>query len=229
MNRWRIPSFLTLSAAMTALVFAAPGCLKTRTQVRPDSGAQEESYDGSRGGAPAPKQSRVEIEEMKTEITRISGKLDEIDHVQRTRNSADVSESLARLDARVAELEKNQILVMSELKELKDHGVATPSGKAGAAAGASKPGKREAAEARFAAGETEYGARNYKKAIVEYSKVQEVFPKSPRVPASLFKIGLCFEKLGMTKEAQGFFSELTEKYPNSAEAKRARGKLKDQM
>ncbi|MBI2606933.1 MAG: tetratricopeptide repeat protein [Deltaproteobacteria bacterium] len=228
MNRWRTPSFLPLSAAVAALVFAAPGCLKTRTQVRPDSGAQEESYDGTRG-APAPKQSRVEIEEMKTEITRISGKLDEIDHVQRTRNSADVSESLARLDTRVAELEKNQILVMSELKELKDHGVAAPSGKAGAAAGASKPGKREAAEAHFAAGETEYGAKNYKKAIVEYSKVQEVFPKSPRMPASLFKIGLCFEKLGRTKEAQGFFSELTEKYPNSAEAKKARGRLKDQM
>ncbi len=221
MNRWKTVSAL----ALTALLAATSGCLKTRTQVRPDNGAQGEAVDEGSRGASAPKQSRVEIEEMKTELTRLSGKLDEIDHAQRARNSTDVTEALTRLDNRVVELEKNQILVMSELKDLKDHGIAAPAGKPGTAVGASKTGKREAAEAHFNAGETEYSAKNYKKAIVEYSKVQEAFSKSPRVPASLFKIGLCFEKLGMAKEAQGFYSELTEKYPNSAEAKKARGKL----
>src|SRR5581483_2981140 len=89
------------------------------------------------------------------------------------------------------------------------------------------PKGKDAAEAHFGLGEAEYGLKNYKKAIVEYSKVQDASPKSPRVSASLYRIGMSFKHLNMQKEAKGFFSELVERYPKSPEAKKARDKLKE--
>ncbi len=76
-------------------------------------------------------------------------------------------------------------------------------------------------------GEVEYAQKSYKKAIVEFSKVQELNPKSARVPATLYKIGLCFQRLNMPKESKDFFAELQERYPNSSEAKKARAKTSE--
>ena len=238
----------TLLIAATLLL---SGCLKTRTQMHGDADASAEPNSATKK-TPA----NYEMEEIKNEVTRLNGKVEELDHEQRSSRSADLRSSIANLETRVVELEKNQVLILTELKDIKDNQTAKPAPAAphtnqtvksllqegnallaeknfeGAAEKfraviAKKPKPAESAEAQFGLGEGEYAQKNYKKAIVEYSKVQEIFSKSPKTPASLYKIGLCFQKLNMQKESRDFFSELTERYPNSPEAKKARGKSKD--
>ena len=64
-----------------------------------------------------------------------------------------------------------------------------------------------------------FGKKSYKKAIVEYSKVQETYAKSVRIPAALYRIGTSFLKINMPKDAKSFFNLLLERYPKSPEAK----------
>jgi TolA-binding protein len=240
-----------LVIAALLMVFSQTACMKTRSQIKGDPSESAEATVNPRPGSTA----AYEMEEVKSELTRISGKLEEVEHAQQLQNTSEVKEYASRLDARIAELEKNQMLLLSEVKALKDKEAQVVAREKEAAVPASdllseassllaqkhyeeatekykavlnKGAKgKDGAEALFGLGECEFGQKNFKKAIVHYSKVQEVFAKSPRVPASLYKIGLSFERLNMPKEAKGFFNELNERFPKSAEAKRARSKVKE--
>jgi tol-pal system protein YbgF len=248
---------MTVMSAMLAasVALSQSACMKTRSQIKGSGDAEQGDSDDSAAKGGAPRGNRYEVEEIKSEVTRISGKLDEVEHQQRTTNYGELKEYTVRLDGRIAELEKNQLLVMGELKALKDNqaAAATAAREAAVPAGdllnqgnkllaqqncqdaAEKfrallnknPKGKEAAEAHFGLGEAEYCDKDFKKAIVQYSKVQDMNPKSARVPASLYKIGLSFQHLNMQKEARNFFNELIEKYPKSAEAKKARSKSKE--
>lgn len=254
------PLKLSFYILTLALSVSQTACLKTRAQLKSEQGQSHEQPGGNDTGAadksgPAKPSLSEELEMLKNEVTRVSGKIDELEHQSHQQNYAELKEFLARVDSRVADLEKNQILVMSELKALKDkeaekeasvREAARPAGdllsEANKLLGEKKCDEaadkfrtllskgikgKEAAEAHYGLGESNFCQKDYKKAIVQYSKVQEAFMKSPRVPASLYRIGLAFQHLNMTKESKGFFSELVERYPNSPEAKKARAKVKE--
>jgi len=74
--------------------------------------------------------------------------------------------------------------------------------------------------------EAYYQLKQYKKAIVDYSKFPEKFTTSKKMPVALLKIGQSFDALGMRDDAKSFYQELIEKFPKSQEAKKARSKLK---
>lgn len=239
----RTSLFIVLSLL---IAFSQTACLKTRAQIKGDDPGDEMASDEAK-----PKTGvSYQIEELRNEMTRLNGRLEEIDHTQRGQNVGDLRETMTKLDGRVAELEKNQVLVMTEIKALKDKSEAQEAAAREAAVPVSKvlaeayqllnqkkfedaaekfggairrnaKGK-DAADAYFGLGEAEFGLKHYKKAIVNYSKVQESSAKSGHIPASLYKMGLSFQQLNMNKEAKGFFAELADKYPKSPEAKKAR-------
>src|SRR5262249_38097999 len=111
----------TAFTLLLGLALGQTGCLKTRAQLK---GEQDQSGDAAQDDTgkpmPAPK-GNYELEEIKAEVTRLSGRLDELDHNTRGQpNATQLKEYVTRLDGRVPELEKNQVLIMSELKALKD-------------------------------------------------------------------------------------------------------------
>ncbi len=81
-------------------------------------------------------------------------------------------------------------------------------------------------EAFFIRADSYFRQKDYKKSIVDFSRFPEKFQKSKMLPPALLKIGNAFDLLGMRDDAKGFYQELTEKFPKSAEAKQARAKLK---
>ncbi|RJQ63120.1 MAG: tol-pal system protein YbgF [Desulfobacteraceae bacterium] len=81
--------------------------------------------------------------------------------------------------------------------------------------------------AQFWIGETYYREKWYEKAILEYQKVIESYPKGNKVQSSLLKQGLSFQNLGDKASARLILSELMKKYPQSSEAKIASQKLKE--
>jgi len=81
-----------------------------------------------------------------------------------------------------------------------------------------------APEAQILIGDGFYEEGNYRAAILAYQKVRETWPKSRFLPDALLKLGLCFDKLNMKKEAIAFLEEAA-KFSGQEAGKRAKAKL----
>jgi len=88
------------------------------------------------------------------------------------------------------------------------------------------PKSERADNAQFWIGEIYYREKWYEKAILEYQKVIENYPKGNKVPASLLKQGLAFLNLGDKNNSRLILKELIKKHPKSNEAKIAKDKVK---
>jgi len=88
------------------------------------------------------------------------------------------------------------------------------------------PKSERADNAQFWIGEIYYREKWYEKAILEYQKVIENYPKGNKVPASLLKQGLAFLNLGDKNNSRLILEELIKKHPKSNEARIAKGKVK---
>lgn len=71
-----------------------------------------------------------------------------------------------------------------------------------------------------------FSKKDWKKAIVSFQKFRDANPKSKKFADVTYKIGICFQELGLKEEAKTFFDEVIAKFPNSAEAKKAKAHLK---
>ena len=89
------------------------------------------------------------------------------------------------------------------------------------------PKSERADNAQFWIGEIYYREKWYEKAILEYQKVIENYPKGNKVPASLLKQGFAFLNLGDKTNSRIILQELIKKFPQTNEAKIAKDKLKD--
>ena len=89
------------------------------------------------------------------------------------------------------------------------------------------PKSDRADNAQFWIGEIYYREKWYEKAILEYQKAIENYPKGNKVPASLLKQGFAFLNLGDKANSRIILQELIKKFPQTNEAKIAADKLKD--
>jgi tol-pal system protein YbgF len=87
------------------------------------------------------------------------------------------------------------------------------------------PRSENADNAQFWIGESYYSEKWYEKAILEYQKVIENYPKGNKVPAALLKQGFAFFNIGDQANARLILKELIRKYPDSNEARTAGEKL----
>lgn len=79
--------------------------------------------------------------------------------------------------------------------------------------------------AQFWIGECFYFDGKYEKAILEYEKVVQNYPKGNKVPDALLKQALSFMKLGDTTSAKLLLQRVINDYPNTTSARRAREEL----
>ncbi len=218
------------------------GCLRTRSQIHDDD-------DGP--GKPIPAQvtevkGQYALDEIKGEMTRMNGRLEDMERAQKQAAQTDKSkDEVKALEARIMELEKAQIDMIEALKKMEGQAQANkdPSDLLSKGQQAMEEKSYDAAidhlsaylkspkakaleEAFFLRGEAFYESKQYKKAIVDFSKFPEKFTKSKHTAVALLRIGQSFEALGMKDDAKGFYQELVEKFPKSSEAKTAKKKLK---
>jgi tol-pal system protein YbgF len=79
-----------------------------------------------------------------------------------------------------------------------------------------------AANAVYWMGECRFDAREYRQAVAQYARVVKKYPGSNKIPDSLFKIGVAYERLGEMAKAQQVFEAILTTYPKSALAELAR-------
>ena len=87
------------------------------------------------------------------------------------------------------------------------------------------PQSDNADNSQFWIGETYYREKWYEKAILEYQKVIETYPRGNKVPASFLKQGLAFLNLRDKANSRLILEELTKKFPKSSESSIAKQKL----
>ncbi|HVP14841.1 MAG TPA: tol-pal system protein YbgF [Terriglobales bacterium] len=79
--------------------------------------------------------------------------------------------------------------------------------------------------AQYGVGECFYAQSKFDSAAVEYEKVEQQYPQGDKVPAALWKLALCREKLGQAGQARKTMEDLVKRYPLSGEAQLARDRL----
>ena len=87
------------------------------------------------------------------------------------------------------------------------------------------PDSKNADNAQFWIGEIYYREKWYEKAIVEYQKVVEDYPKGNKVRSAMLKQGYSFLNIGDKANARLILKDLISKYPNTTEAQLANQKL----
>jgi tol-pal system protein YbgF len=236
---------LALLASATALLTLLTGCLKTRSQLRDDD-------DEDRRPVPAKvqevqPQGAYVIDEIKSEMTRLQGRVEDVERTQRqetTQHNKQAKEQIQTLENRVQELEQAQAQMLEAIKKIQSSAPVADQPdvfnkgkneyKAGKFDDAAEtlsdylkaPKGKHIEEATFLRGESYFALKQYKKAILDYSKFPEKFTSSRKLPTALFKIGQSFEALGMKEDAKGFYLEVVEKFPKSPEATKAKKKVK---
>lgn len=193
------------------------------------------------------------FEELKDEMTRLAGRIEDLERAEKARSTQQSSaarsvstEDFTHLEERLVSLEKRMEALQSsrsevsvaappavtkpeevfhQAKELFDDGNYQEAEEK-LSLYLKVPKIKKFQEALFLKGECLYRLKEYKKAVVEYSRFPEKYPQSSHMPEALYKIALSFDALGMKDDAQGFYQELVEKFPKSQQAIKARKKLK---
>jgi len=240
------------------------GCLKTRAQLRNESGPEVRSDFRGEGGeerssarapssAPAVQDVKPQVnylvEEMKDELTRLSGRVEDLERQQRenekSSNQEQAKETFHALEVRVSQLEKDQQSIQESARQAQEEALVRqdPADLLKETRTLFKEGKYQEVldqlaklqrlpkfkgleDVFFLKGESLFHLKQYKKAVVEFSRFPEKFTHSPHLPEALFKIGLSFDAMGMKEDAKGFYQDLVEKFPRSTQAKTARKKIK---
>jgi tol-pal system protein YbgF len=79
--------------------------------------------------------------------------------------------------------------------------------------------------AQYGVGECLFAQSAFDSAAAAYQAVGERWPKSDRAAASLYRLGLCQERLGRVSDAKKTFEELVRRFPTAAETGLARDRL----
>jgi TolA-binding protein len=240
----RYPLILTLVLAFMGIC----GCLRTRDQIRdgsPETTETQEVYQAPTVNSvqTSPPAAQYDIDEVKQEITRLQGHLEDLERKQKELegSKADTSkedDTIKKMEERLEKLEQNFNELNETLKKPSASGSFFDKGKTQFGSGhfdeavellssyLRTPSPKKAEEATFLRAESYFKLKEYKKAIVDYSRFPEKYNRSSHLPMALYKIGLSFEALGMKDDAKGFYQEILDKYPKFSELKKVKAKLR---
>jgi len=82
-----------------------------------------------------------------------------------------------------------------------------------------------ASNAQYWIGEAYYRQREFSRAVIEFRKVIDAYPKSAQVPEALLKIGMCHRALEDQAQAREAWEQVAKDYPGTNAASQARSLL----
>jgi TolA-binding protein len=85
---------------------------------------------------------------------------------------------------------------------------------------------KEADKNPFGVAEEKFDNKSYREAILDYEKYRKTYPKGKSFAAATYKIGLCFQEMGLADDARAFYEEVVSKFPKAKETKLAQAQLK---
>lgn len=199
------------------------GCLTTRSQLKEQNKLQTEvaSLQETKAEVTA---KQVDIEKQMRDF---NGRIEVLElSVKELRDSMQNKESQTKLDNELVDnkfktVQEALLKIESELQKLYndvDKLKKSPS--------SSTPKKPTQTLGNYGLAEVEFANKKWKEAAVGYQKYRDANPKGANYADATYKIGVCFQEMGMKSESKAFFEEAIERFPNSRTAEKAKYRLK---
>lgn len=229
------------------------GCLQTRAELRGEqntnSGLQEQTRSqqeqvrsqpvaqntsSAPSAAVAPMASKpmptaTRLEEIEEQMRQLSGRVDVVENNLGQLNAAAANDKGSGVSEKKV-LEDRLMIYEEAIKKLEAQVQALEESRKGPstnlAAGGGGKSSASAGAALHADGEAHFKAKKWKDAIVSFSNYRDQYPKGKLYADATYKIGVCFQELGMRDQAKPFLEEVTGKFPGTKEAKKASYRLK---
>jgi TolA-binding protein len=214
----------------SSLVFGLTNCIVTRSQL------SESPNPASRYNVPktynspkpisGPVKTSQEVAALETQLRSYEdqfrtmlGRIEELETKASTANKPD-SDRVKDLEQAISEMLVQQEQLKNEIKASREAQIqAAQKAKEQAAAAPIVPtGNLEVADKLFSEGRWEVAAQ-------EYQEFRKKNPKSDETSIVTYKIGVCFQELGLKNEAKTFFNSVIKSYPNSKASKFAKFRL----
>lgn len=228
-----------LAALCILAIFGLSGCLVTKADLKEGEGGSATTRRNNQDQVSTAQRANAETvsrtSEMETSLREMGGRLEVLENKigqndqSSGRSQRQTEEQLQETNKKVALLQEEMTRMESQIQALSEQVAAT------ATANANRPekvdekpttGGKGDKTALFDAGEDHFSKKEWRKAILNYQKYRDTQPKGKKFPEATYKIGVCFQELGMKDEAKTFYDELIGKFPSSAEARRAKIRLK---
>lgn len=238
---------MTRSTFFVCTLVLLTGCLKTRADLRAEgsepevqkqtAGQQREERIAKNTSAPAapakppPMTTAARFEEYDDQMRHLNGRLDVVENSISQLVAGKQGENAAQakdkqmLDLKLQAYEEALKKLETQIVTLNDE-VARLKTAAAPPAPVASPRSLAKGRTPFDEGEAHFNAKKWKDAIDSYQKYRDSYPKGKSYAEATYKIGACFQELGMKDEAKLFFEEVKEKFPGSKEAKKAAIRLK---
>lgn len=173
---------------------------------------------------------KVSEGDLQKKITTIENKLAMIEAAlleQEQKNTQALTELRTELGQSLKDL-ATSMSAMTSAKSGKSTGKGDKAAHSGANSSANGSAKLGGADLQsFNEAEDLFYKKEWRKAVLAYEKYRSTYPKGSSYAMATYKIGVCFSELGMATEAEAFYSEVLEKFPQSKAAKSAAYRLKN--
>ena len=223
--------YIVALLALTVMV----GCLKTRAELEAEETGkvqQRQTIIQQKSAAVKPAPHHVggqqsANEEYDEQFRGLSGRVEADENsvaqlkVQKQADREAAAADKKQLDAKLQAYEEALRKLETQLQALSEEVAHLKTPPPEPVAAPSKGGKNT-----YDVGEEHFTAKKWKEAIVSFQKYRDANPRGKQYADATYKIGVCFQEIGMKDEAKSFMEEVTAKFPNSKEAKKAVIRLK---
>ena len=232
---------IKLALSVVAALFLS-SCLKTRSELGQDYQSQvysKKQADNQKQASNEP--AEVKIDEKDELIRTLNGRVESLEnqitqmqkaYVQDPNNQKIVllQESLVKMEAQIAKLETDLALSKMNSSQASAHDNKPAANSSDAKVPPVKNTSPQASgknSAAFDAAQDYFAKKDFKNAILEYQKFVDANAKSKNkfVPEAKYKIGLCFEAMGLKDEATSFYEEVAAQHGGTEFGKKAKAKV----
>lgn len=228
-------------SVMAALALSS--CLKTRSEMGGDYQSQvytKKQAENQKQAANEP--AEVKIDEKDELIRTLNGRVEGLENqIQQLQNAYVkdpnnekiklLQESLVKMEAQIAKLETD-LAVAKMNGTTVNNNVSAPApnssdAKVPPVKGGTAPQTGGKTHTAFDTAQEYFAKKDFKNAILEYQKFVDANTKSKNklVPEAKYKIGLCFEAMGLKDEAQSFYEEVAAQHGSTEFGKKAKAKV----
>lgn len=189
------------------------GCLKTRNEVR----EVQQTTTVQKTAA----ETSNRIEELQTVVRDLNGRIEQLENkvsAEQTTHLQQQNQRVEEMQATIRSLQEQVAGLQDELAQVK---VIAAQPVVNSATN-SMMNEGQLPTEPYAQGEFLFKQHEWKKAILSYQKYREANPKGKNVVDATYKIGVCFQELGLRDEAKTFYEEVMSRFAKSNQAKKAK-------
>lgn len=211
-------SNVSLYALLLGCLLWTSGCLVLRSEMSPNAPVNPQKHRQSPQVAELQKEKaelELKLKGYDEQFRELLGRIEEMESKAGAQGDAASQDKVKDLESALSEMVAQQEALKKEIADLKS---------SGAKSSPSEP-RQTKATGDLGVAEKHFSTGNWSVAIEEFQKYRELNPKSTEIPLVTYKIGVCFQELGMKSEARTFYNSVIKRFPNDRAAKFAKFRL----